>query len=135
MFRRVLFRSTTILDWDGKVLIVPNKQLITGGVTNWTLNDTTTRVSVVVGVACGTDPDKVRQLLMDTAQAHPLVLEQPPPFALFDGFNEGTLNFTLFAFTGKLSDRGVTIHELHTGVARAFREAGISIAGPNRSQG
>ena len=132
---QIRIRSTTILDWDGKVLIVPNKQLITGGVTNWTLNDTTTRVSVVVGVACGTDPDKVRQLLMDTAQAHPLVLEQPPPFALFDGFNEGTLNFTLFAFTGKLSDRGVTIHELHTGVARAFREAGISIAGPNRSQG
>ena len=69
---------------------------------------------------------------MDTAQAHPLVLKQPPPFALFNGFNESTLNFTLFAFTGKLSDRGAAIHELHTGVARAFREAGISIAFPQR---
>lgn len=129
---QIRIRSTTILDWDGKVLIVPNKQLITGEVTNWTLNDTTTRVSVVVGVAFGNDPDVVRQLLMDTAQAHPLVLKQPPPFALFNGFNESTLNFTLFAFTGKLSDRGAAIHELHTGVARAFREAGISIAFPQR---
>ena len=129
---QIRIRATTILDWDGKVLVVPNKSLITSEVSNWTLNDTATRVTVLVGVEYGADVDLVRKILVDVASSHPLVKRPPEPFALFHTFADSTLNFSLFAFTSKLADRGNVIHELHRDVAVRLREAGVSISFPQR---
>jgi potassium efflux system protein len=129
---QIRIRATTILDWDGKVLVVPNKSLITSEVSNWTLNDTATRVKVLVGVQYGADTDLVRKILVDVACNHPLVKRSPEPFAMFHTFADSTLNFTLFAFTSKLADRGNVIHELHRDVAVQLQAAGISIAFPQR---
>ncbi len=129
---QIRIRATTILDWDGKVLIVPNKSLITSEVSNWTLNDTATRVTLAVGVQYGADVDLVRKILVDVACDHPLVKRPPEPFALFNKFGESTLNFSLFAFTSKLGDRGNVTHDLHREVATRLRAAGIATSFPQR---
>ena len=127
---QIRIRATTILDWDGKVLVVPNKSLITSEVTNWTLNDTSTRVTVLVGVQYGADVDLVRKILVEVACDHPLVKRQPEPFALFHTFGDSTLKFSLFAFTSTLADRGTVIHELHRDVAVRLHDAGVAISFP-----
>lgn len=129
---RIRMRATTILDWDLRELIVPNREFITGRVMNWTLTSSVSRMSVTVGVAYGTDPDTVRRLLLLVASRNPHVLKQPPPHALLDEFEDSTLSFVLRVF---MASRDVYIelrHELLTEIAREFSRAGIEIAFPQR---
>ncbi|MCA9165884.1 MAG: mechanosensitive ion channel, partial [Planctomycetales bacterium] len=76
---RIRTRATTILDFDNKEIVMPNKTFITGHLTNWGLSDTTTRVILQVGVAYGSDPVKVRSLLLQAAAEDPRVLKEPVP--------------------------------------------------------
>ena len=78
---RIRTRATTILDFDNKEIVVPNKTFITGQLINWTLTDTTTRVTIKVGVDYGTDPDLVHELLMQAATANSRVLRETDPRA------------------------------------------------------
>ena len=73
---RIRIRATTILDWDRRELIVPNKEFITGKLINWSLTDQTTRIGVSVGVAYGTDTALVKEILNKIAREHPLVLKE-----------------------------------------------------------
>lgn len=128
----IRMRATTITDWDMRELIVPNKELITGRVINWTLATTVSRMSINIGVAYGTDPDRVRDLLLDIAQKHPLVLKTPPSHALMDGFGNSTLNFVLRVH---MPTRDVYLqlrHELMTQISNQFKEAGIVFAFPQQ---
>lgn len=127
---RIQMRATTITDWDMRELVVPNREFITSRVMNWTLSSTVSRMSITVSVAYGTDPDLVRTLLLQIATRHPLVLTEPAPHALFDAFNESTLNFVLRVY---MTSRDVYLqlrHELLTDIAREFRQANIEIAYP-----
>jgi potassium efflux system protein len=129
---RIRMRATTILDWDMRELVVPNKEFITGRVMNWTLSSKVSRMTISVGVAFGTNPDRVRELLLQAAQQNPLVLKDPPPHALFDNFGDSTLSFVLRVY---MASRDVFLqlrHELHTAIAGSFQEAGIEIAFPQR---
>jgi len=129
---RIQMRATTITDWDMRELIVPNREFITGRVMNWTLSSTVSRMSIDVGTAYGTDPDLVRNLLLQVAARNPLVLKDPPPHALFDEFDESTLNFILRVY---MASRDVYLelrHGLLTEIASEFQQAGIVIAFPQR---
>lgn len=129
---RIQMRATTITDWDMRELVVPNKEFITSRVMNWTLSSTVSRMSIEVGVAYGTNPDLVRNLLMQIATRHPLVLKEPAPHALFDQFADSTLNFVLRVY---MTSRDVYLqlrHELLTEIAREFQQANIEIAFPQR---
>jgi potassium efflux system protein len=128
----IRIRATTVTDWDRKELIVPNKELITGRLLNWTLSDTTNRLVIQIGVAYHSDADLTRQLLLQTVQAHPNVLREPAPSALFDSFGESTLNFQIKAYLASLEVRQTTQHELNTALHRCLTEAGIEIAFPQR---
>lgn len=123
-------RATTIRDFDGKDLVIPNKQLITGEVVNWTLSDKITRLTFVVGVEYGTEPERVQDVLLQVAKNHPLVLSDPAPAVLFDGFGSWDLRFKLFVHVAALEHRLQTINELNAAIARAFAEAGIMMAFP-----
>lgn len=127
---QIRFRSTTIIDADRKELVVPNKDLITGKLLNWTLSDQTNRIVIRVGVSYGSDPEQVRRLLVEIALAHPAVLKEPAPTATFEEFGTSALIFVLRAFLPSLDDRSRVIHELHATIHDRFPKEGITIPAP-----
>lgn len=129
---RIRMRATTITDWDLRELIVPNKELITARVMNWTLTATTARMTIKVGVVYGTDPDLAKRLMLEVANKNTAVLKDPPPHALFDDFGDSTLNFTLRVYLPSLDVFLQTRHELLTGIHAAFKKAGVELAFPTR---
>ncbi len=129
---RIRIRATTLLNFERKELIVPNKDLITGRIINWTLSDQVNRVEVAVGVAYGTDPDKVIAILTRVAEENPYVSKDIPPAVLFEGFGDSSLNFRLFAYLPNMENRLNAINSLHAETARKLGEAGIEIPFPHR---
>lgn len=127
---RVRIRATTITDWDRKEYVVPNKEFITGRLLNWTLSDHTNRIVIKVGVAYGSDTELARDLLLDIANKHPLILDDPAPMATFEGFGDSALDLVLRAYLPNMDNRLNTIHQLHTEIHRRFAEEGIEIAFP-----
>jgi potassium efflux system protein len=125
-------RATTITNFDRKELIVPNKDLITGRLLNWTLSDTTNRIVITVGVAYKSDPSVARELLLDVVKQHPNVLEEPGPNVTFEEFADSALNLVIRAYIASMNIRLTTISELHLSIHAALREAGIEIAFPQR---
>ena len=129
---RIRIRATTITSWDRKEYIVPNKSFITGNVLNWTLSSQLNRIIINVGIAYGSDTELASELLLQAAKEHPNVLEDPEPMATFEGFGDNSLNFLLRCYIPNLDNRLATITDLHLAIDKAFREAGISIAFPQR---
>lgn len=129
---RIRMRATTITNWDRKEFIVPNRELITGRVLNWTLTDQVNRIVLTVGIAYGSDTDLASELLMKVAQEHPLILEDPAPRVTFEEFGSSSLNFVLRCYLPDMENRLATIHDLHSRVDREFRQAGIEIAFPQQ---
>jgi potassium efflux system protein len=129
---RIRIRATTISDLDRKEHIIPNKAFLTQDFTNWTLTDPITRLIISVGVAYGSDPEQVVDILLDVARRNAKVLDEPPPAALLLSFGDNSLNFELRIFTHSILDRIVGAHELHLAIDKAFREHGIEISFPQR---
>ena len=129
---RIRMRATTIIDGDRKELIVPNKEFITGRVLNWTLSDQVNRIVINVGVAYGSNTEKVTELLLAAAQNHPAVLDDPAPQVSFQAFGASSLDFVLRCYLAGLDSRTAVIHELHMAIDRAFRAADIEIAFPQQ---
>ena len=129
--RRIGIRSSTIRTGRGAEVIVPNGELISNRVVNWTFSDRRRRVEIRVGVAYGTDPERVLALLVGVAKAHPDVLEEPPPQAVFVAFGESSLVFELQAWS-YFDNSGSTQSDIAVGVSRALAEAGIEIPFPQR---
>lgn len=127
---RIRTRATTILDFDNKEIVVPNKTFITDQLVNWTLSDTTTRVTIKVGVAYGSDVAKVHALLMQVARENPRVLDAPPPNSWLLNFGASSLDFELRIFVGTLADRLAVQNEINGRIAEVFAQAGIEIAFP-----
>jgi potassium efflux system protein len=129
---RIQMRATTIRDWDNRELLVPNKELITGRVVNWTLSDSITRVVFPVGVAYGTDTERARQLLIEVANRSSIVAKEPAPSAVFLGFGDSTLKLELRVYIPERARWLDLMNELNTSIDKAFREARIEIAFPQR---
>ena len=129
---RIRIRATTVTDFNRKELIVPNKEFVTGKLVNWTLSDQVLRLVVPVGVAYGSDTEQARKLLVKVAKEHPAVMAEPEPKAHFLGFGESSLQLELWAFLPDFESFIRARNELHTAVAKTFREAGIEIAFPQR---
>lgn len=124
-------RASTIKTFDGSEVIVPNSSLITNDVTNWTLSNRRRRYDVFVGVAYGTDPNKVLEIISKVANKHQQVQKTPAPWALFDGFGDSSLNFRVRFWT--TFDAGLTVKsEITIGIYNALKEAGIEIPFPQR---
>lgn len=129
---RIRIRATSITNWDRKEYVVPNKEFITGRLLNWTLSDKTNRIVINIGVAYGSDTDRAREILLRCANEHPLILDDPPSLATFEGFGDNSLNLVLRTYLPSLDNRLEVIHQLHTSIDKAFRRAGIDIAFPQR---
>ena len=125
-------RSTTVRTWEGAEVIVPNASLTANNVINWTLSDRRRRIDVAVGVAYGTPPEKVLDILLGVARAHPQVLSEPAPVALFLRFGESALRFEMRVWTDSFDLWVQTQSELAVALYAALREAGIEIPFPQR---
>jgi potassium efflux system protein len=129
---RIQIRATTLVDFNRKEVLVPNKTFITNEVINWTLTSATNRLLIPVGVAYGTDTEKALQLLAEVAAAHPRILKDPEPVGTFENFGDNTLNLVLRCYIDRLQGRFSVISDLNVGIDAAYRKAGISIAFPQR---
>ena len=93
---RIRSRATTIRNWDGKELLVPNKEFITGRLLNWSLSDQTTRVILSVGIAYGSDVRLAMRLLEEAAGENENVLDDPDPSVIFETFGDNALAFRAY---------------------------------------
>lgn len=127
---RIRTRATTLLDFDNKEIVVPNKAFITDRLTNWTLSDTTTRVIVKVGVAYGSPIERVHEVLKQAAADCPWVLSQPPARSWFMALGASSLDFELRIFVATLEQRFQALNFLNARITHLMAEAGIEIAFP-----
>jgi potassium efflux system protein len=125
---KIRIRATTITDFDRKEVIIPNKAFVTERLINWSLTDTITRVVIRLGVAYGSDLDKVREILLKAAHEHPKVMHDPEPTVFFTTFGASTLDHELRLYVRELRDRSYTVDELNRTIDRLCRENGINIA-------
>ena len=132
MVRRIGARSSTILTMQGAEVIMPNSNLISNQVINWTLSSQWRRVDVPVGIAYGTDPTRVIKLLVGVAESHPGVLLARPPMAFFLGFGESAMKFELRFWCGEQDAWFQLQSDVTVAVATALHEAGIEIPFPQR---
>jgi potassium efflux system protein len=132
MVRRIGARSSTILTLQGAEVIMPNSNLISNQVINWTLSSQWRRVDVPVGIAYGTDPERVIKLLVGVAESHPGVLLDRPPMAFFLGFGESAMKFELRFWCGQQDTWFQLQSDVTVAVATALSEAGIEIPFPQR---
>jgi potassium efflux system protein len=129
---RIHMRATTIIDWDNRELIVPNKTLITGQLVNWTLSNQITRVTIKVSIAFGSDIALAQKVILEIVKSNPLVMEKPEPRVFFLGFGEGSLNVAVYVFVKEPGQRLQLTHDLYLSIEQALRQHGITIPFPQR---
>jgi small-conductance mechanosensitive channel len=129
--RRIGIRASVVRTAQGAEIIVPNAQLITEQVTNWTLSDQLRRIDLPVGVNYGAEPKKVIELLETVAGAHPKVLQDPAPRGLFMSYGDSSINFELRAWTEQTNS--VQVHsDLTVAIYDAIYAVGMSFPFPQR---
>jgi potassium-dependent mechanosensitive channel len=129
---RIGVRSSTVRTFSGAEVIVPNATLISSEVTNWTLSDRRRRIELSVGVAYGTPPQQVIDLLLAAVRGRAAVLEEPAPVALFLRLGESSLDFALRFWTADFDRWPVLSSEVLTEVHASLGRAGIQIPFPQR---
>lgn len=130
--KRIGIRASVISAWNGSDVIVPNGKLISESVTNWTLLSGLRGVAIKVGVAYGTDPRRVIELLKGVADSHEMVASDPQPEAIMTEFGEDSLNFELRAWTYHTGRWEQIRSDLAVAVNSVFAAEGISMPYPQR---
>lgn len=123
-------RATIIQTFDNAEIVVPNSDLITGQVTNWTLGDRRVRVKIPVGVAYGTDVSRVMEILLACGNANPMVLNTPKPTALFLAFGASSLDFELRVWIPEFLDKLQVLSDLNQDIDSEFATNNIEIPFP-----
>jgi potassium efflux system protein len=129
---RMGMRSSSMRTPQGAEVIVPNSNLISNQVINWTLTEQKRRTELRFKVAYGEAPKRVSELLIETALAHPDVLRDPRPRAFFQGFGDNSLDFELQFWVPKTVFHLTVSSEIAIQIVHQFQEAGIRIPAPRR---
>jgi small-conductance mechanosensitive channel len=131
--QKIRARSTVVVTNDNITTIVPNQKFIDSPVINWTYADRRVRFRVPVGVAYGSDVEKVRATLISAAVEDEHTLKEPAPSVFFVGFGESSLNFELVAWSDEMSHRPRRYRsDLNFAIEKKLREAGIELPFPQR---
>lgn len=129
---RIQMRATTVTNWDNQELVVPNKDLISGKLLNWTLSSVVNRIALKFGVAYGTDPERVQKIILAAIESNRALLKEPTPMVTFEEFADSSLNFTLRCCVSTIERRWLIIHDLNVAINRALEAESISIPYPQR---
>jgi len=130
--KRIGLRASTIRTWSGSEVIVPNGNLVSSEVINWTLSDRQRRLDIPVGVSYGSPVKQVMDILASVASQHEDVLDSPAPRALFRGFGDSSLDFELRCWTQKFELFRRIASDITVGIEAALNDAGIVIPFPQR---
>jgi small-conductance mechanosensitive channel len=130
--RDIGLRATTIQTFDQSDIVVPNSDLVTNQVTNWTLADRNMRLILSVGVAYGSDVELVLKTLQECTHEHPRILANPGPLIFFMGFGDSSLDFQLRVWIDDIDYMNVVRSELNQAIDSKFRERSIEIPFPQR---
>lgn len=129
--RNINIRNTEVQTYDNATILIPNSELISGRLTNWThKNDPRVRRDIAVGVAYGSDIARVKDLLLEAAAEHPVVLSAPAPQVIFANFGSSSLDFILRVWLRHVDFSVSAPSELREAIDQKFREAGVEIAFP-----
>ena len=126
-------RATTIITNDNIAVIVPNADLVSTRVINWSHNNRSVRLNFPVGVSYRENPEIIRKLLIEVADANTGVLRNPPPDVLFENFGDSSLDFNLRVWTDEYSDKPKVLKsQLYYAIFKKFKEHNIEIPYPQR---
>ena len=125
---KVQARVITLVDFDNKEVLIPNKSLITDRVTNWTLSSQTTRLLLKVSVANDCDLALAQRVMIEALEGNPDVLRDPPPRVFFVGFGSGANVLEVNAFVGSFAKRQRVQHEIYLAIDEALKAHGIRVA-------
>jgi small-conductance mechanosensitive channel len=128
----IKLRTTRAVTIDNKVLVIPNHKYLSNSLYNWTQNGTTTRESVSVGVAYGSDVQLVKELLLKAAAEHPKVFKHPEPLVIFENFGDSALEFKLIFTLNDSFQALIPKSDIRFKIDELFREHHISIPFPQR---
>ncbi|WP_084502006.1 mechanosensitive ion channel family protein [Fundidesulfovibrio putealis] len=131
--QRVNIRNTVVQTFDNATLFVPNSDLITQRIINWSHKDRRVRRALEVGVVYGSDTGKVHALLLEAAKSHPNVLAQPKPTAQFTAFGDTALTFKLLFWVDDLDNAARTSSDIYMTVDRLLRENNIAASSPRKA--
>ncbi|MCO4781448.1 MAG: mechanosensitive ion channel [Candidatus Cloacimonetes bacterium] len=124
---KINMRSTTITLFNNKELVVPNKDLITGKLVNWSLTDATLRLELKIGVAYKEDPLKIKEILYKVASRCDRVLTTPEPFVMFQGYGASSIDFELRVYIGTIANYTFIWDQLYTEIFEEFKKEDIEI--------
>ncbi len=130
---RVGIRTSDIETRDNIVMVVPNSKLVVDIVHNWNHDYNRVRFMLSVGVAYGTDPELVRDLLLKIANEHPRIIDKPKPFVRFGDFGDSALVFELYFFSRYHIVISDTKSDMRFIITKAFKEHNIEIPFPQRT--
>jgi potassium-dependent mechanosensitive channel len=130
--KRISVRATEITTWQRSSVIIPNSEILSNSITNWTHKDNLGRVEIKVGVAYGSDTQKVHDILLECADAQPKVSDWPKPYVMFQRFGDSALEFELRVYLANILDFVDVQNGLLFAIDKRFREEGIVIPFPQR---
>jgi small-conductance mechanosensitive channel len=128
--KKINIRTTIVETFESAVIIIPNSDLVTTQLTNWTKNNSSLRRDILVGVAYGSDTEKVKKTLAQVADEHPHVLKNPAAYVHFNDFGSSSLDFILRVWIDDIDNTIKSTSELRFAIDAAFRREGIEIAFP-----
>lgn len=124
---KIKTRATTIVDWDRKEIIVPNKAFITEQFINWSLSDAITRVKLRIRIGLTRDPKLVQRILEESIQASALVLETPTPEVFLIEFTDSALIYEIRLYVNNMDHRMPITHEVHSLVLEKMQQQGLPL--------
>jgi potassium-dependent mechanosensitive channel len=125
--RRISVRATEIETFDRASLILPNSELITGPVTNWTHRNAMGRVIIRVGATYKADPQHVMDVLTEVGRGNAFILQQPAPRVVLDNLGVDGFEFSIRVFVADINKSIDAQNSLRVEIHKAFLEAGIAI--------
>ena len=125
--KQINIRSTEVETFNRASVIIPNATLLSTSVTNLTHGNNWMRFKVAVGVAYGSDTQRVKEILLECAAANKKVLKKPEPYVLFQNFGSSSLDFELRGYSSNIWEGWILPSELRFEINRRFAEEGIEI--------